>query len=221
MIKRETRQPASVPVLRADDPAGIARAIDLLRGGGLVAFPTDTVYGLGVDARQAEAVRDIYAAKRRPPEKAIPLLVASILDALPFVSTIPDRALPLIEAFWPGGLTLILPIAKGVPAIISPGPGIAVRMPDHPVPLELIRRLGAPLAATSANASGSADPTVARDVLRQLDRRIDLIIDGGSTPGRRASTVVDLTTNPERVLRSGPISASMLRRFLPDLEESL
>jgi len=189
-----------------------------LRGGGLVAFPTDTVYGLGVDARLPEAVAEIYIAKRRSPAKAIPLLVAGLAEAMPFLAAIPEEAPRLIDAFWPGPLTLIFPMAAGVPVIISPGPGIAIRMPNHPIPLELIRRLGAPLAATSANMSGKPDPMEARDVLEQLGRRVDLVLDGGRTPGEGASTVLDLTTLPPRILRSGPITVEQLRSFLPELE---
>ena len=218
MIERCSKpRPGNAPVYRADDPLGLEQAVELLRAGGLVAFPTDTVYGIGADARRPAAAADIYLAKQRTPEKAIPLLVAGLDDALPFVATVPDAAMALIEAFWPGGLTLVLPIAAGVPAIISPGPGIAIRMPNHPTPLTLIRRLGAPLAATSANISGGLDPTEARQVLDQLGRRIDLLLDGGRTPGGVASTVVDLTVKPARLLRAGPISAEQLREFLPDL----
>lgn len=219
MIKRcstPRRKPALV--YPADDESALERAVELLRQGGLVVFPTDTVYGVGADARLPDAVMDIYLAKQRPPDKAIPLLIAELQDALPFIAGVPEEALALIEAFWPGALTLVLPIAKGVPAIISPGPGIAVRMPAHPTPLELIRRLGAPLAATSANLSGHPDPLEVRDVVNQLGRRVDLVLDGGRTPGSSPSTVVDLTKKPPRVLRAGPISIEELRRFLPGLE---
>ena len=202
----------------ADDPAGIQRAVELLQNGGLVAFPTDTVYGIGADARQPDAVSEIYVAKRRSPDKAMPLLVASLEDVKPFVSSIPEAAHRLIDTFWPGGLTLVLPIAPGVPAVLSPGSGIAVRMPDHPVALELIRRLGAPLAATSANVSGKPDTLTAREVLEQLGRRVDLVLDGGQTSGMQPSTVVDLTTTPARLLRAGPISMEQLREYIPDLD---
>jgi len=206
-------------VYAADDPAGLELAIDLLRRGRLIAFPTDTVYGIGADARLPESIAEIYIVKQRPPDKAIPLLVAHPADIEPFVSHIADEARRLMDAFWPGGLTLVLPIAAGVPAIISPGPGIAVRMPDHPTPLALIRRLGAPLAATSANRSGNPDPLTAGAVIEQLGRRIELILDGGPTMGSRASTVLDMTVWPARILRTGPLTAGQLRTVIPDVVE--
>lgn len=216
----------SVPELKddilvaADIPANVDRAVEFLRAGRLVAFPTDTVYGIGADVRQPDAVHEIYIAKRRSPDKAIPLLVAGLDDVKPFVSSIPDASAALIDAFWPGPLTLVLPIAAGVPAIISPGPGIAVRMPDHPVALDLIRRLGAPIVTTSANVSGQSDATTAAEVWEQLGRRVDLILDGGQTAGMRPSTVVDLTASPARLLRIGAISPDQLRRFVPELSDS-
>lgn len=212
-------RPGNAPILAADDPAGLDEAVDLLRRGRLVAFPTDTVYGIGADARQTDSIAEIYIAKGRPPEKAIPLLVADVSDMQSYVAHIPDAARRLMDAFWPGGLTLVLPIAAGAPAIISAGPGIAVRMPDHPTPLALIRRLGAPLAATSANRSGHADPLTAGAVAEQLGRRIELILDGGPTPGGRASTVLDLTAQPARLLRVGPFSAAQLRAVIGDILE--
>lgn len=199
------------------DPEAMERAAELLMIGRLVAFPTDTVYGLGADPRLPDTVAEIYVAKGRPPDKAIPLLVSDLDGAGPFVARIPDDAYRLIEAFWPGGLTLVLPIGAGVPPIISHGPGIAVRMPDHPVPLELIRRIGGPLAATSANRSGSPDPTTAAQVMSQLGRRVDLLLDGGATPGGKASTVIDLTRRPAKVLRLGAIGLEKLRGAIDDL----
>ena len=204
----------------ADDPAYIARASELLRSGRLVAFPTDTVYGIGADARLTDAVYEIYIAKRRSPDKAIPLLISDLKEIQPFVAYIPSGARALIDAFWPGSLTIVLPIAAGVPAIISPGPGIAVRMPNHPVALELIRQLGSPIAATSANISGKPDATTALAVVEQLGRRIDMVLDGGSTPGARPSTIVDFTQQPARVLRLGPISLEQLRLLVPELADS-
>jgi L-threonylcarbamoyladenylate synthase len=215
----------SVPELRedllygADEPAHIARAGELLQSGHLVAFPTDTVYGIGADARLTDAIYEIYIAKRRSPDKAIPLLISDLEEIRPFVASIPSAARAVIDAFWPGSLTLVLPIAANVPAIISPGPGIAIRMPDHPVALELIRRLGSPIAATSANLSGSRDATTAQAVVEQLGRRIDMVLDGGPTPGAQPSTIVDFTQQPARVLRVGAITLEQLRRYIPELAD--
>lgn len=207
------------PLCRADDPQCLERALQVLRGGGIAAFPTDTVYGVGADARDPDAVAELYIAKRRPPSKAIPILISEVGQLRQFVRYIPEKARPLMEAFWPGGLTLVLPKADDVPAIISDNPGIAVRMPDHPVPLELIRRLGAPLATTSANISGDEAPVTAQEVLAQLGRRVDVIVDGGMTAGGIASAVVDLTLDPPRLLRAGAIPIEALRKILPDLVE--
>lgn len=201
----------------AGDPDCIAHAVEILRDGGVVAFPTDTVYGLAADARLPDAVAELYIVKRRAPDKFIPILIADEADLRAFVSDVPEPARRLMEAFWPGGLTLVLPIAPGVPAIISPGPGIAVRMPNHPVPLELIRRLGAPLATTSANISGMESPSTAQEVFEQLGRRVDLILDGGPTPGPIPSTIVDFTVLPPRLVRAGALAASEIRRLIPDL----
>lgn len=206
------------PLCPAGDPECIALAADILREGGVVAFPTDTVYGLAADARHPDAVAELYIVKRRAPDKAIPILIADEADLRDFVSRVPEPARRLMEAFWPGGLTLILPIAPRVPAIISPGPGIAVRMPNHPVPLELIRRLGAPLATTSANISGAQSPSTAQEVFEQLGRRVDLILDGGPTPGPIPSTIVDFTTTPPRLVRAGALAAAEIRRLIPDLQ---
>ncbi len=205
------------PICPAGDPDCIALAVEILRDGGVVAFPTDTVYGLAADARQPDAVAELYIVKRRAPDKAIPILIAGLEDLQHFVSHVPEPARRLMEAFWPGGLTLILPIAPNVPAIISPGPGIAVRMPNHPVPRELIRRLGAPLATTSANISGAESPSTAQEVFAQLGRRVDLILDGGPTPGPIPSTIVDFTSSPPRLLRAGALDPAEIRRLIPDL----
>ncbi len=209
--------PMESPLCPAGDPDCIARAVEILRDGGVVAFPTDTVYGLAADARLPDAVAELYIVKRRAPDKFIPILIADEADLHRFVSQVPDAARRLMEAFWPGGLTLILPAAPNVPPIITPGPGIAVRMPNHPVPLELIRRLGAPLATTSANISGMKSPSTAQEVFEQLGRRVDLILDGGPTPGPIPSTIVDFTASPPQLLRAGTLAAAEIRRLIPDL----
>jgi L-threonylcarbamoyladenylate synthase len=186
--------------------------------GQVVAFPTDTVYGVGVHAFQPEAVAALYAAKNRPRTKAIPILVSQIEDIARVALTVPAAAWELVERFWPGGLTLVLPRVERVPPIVTAGGGtVAIRCPDHSVPLALMNAIGAPLAATSANLSGEPSPTTAREVTLQLAGRIPLIIDGGECPGGLPSTVVDLSVTPPRLLRAGPISAQDLRDLLPDL----
>jgi L-threonylcarbamoyladenylate synthase len=202
----------------ADNPETIRRARRLLRSGEVVAFPTDTVYGVGAHAFQPEAVAALYVVKNRPATKAIPILVAQIEDMKRVACQIPTIAWKLAERFWPGGLTLVLPRAVEVsPVVTAGGDTVAVRCPDHPVPLALVDAIGAPLAATSANLSGQPSPTSARQVAEQLGGRVPLIIDGGECPGGVPSTVVDLSASPPRLLRDGAISAGELNVLLPDL----
>lgn len=207
-------------VMAADDPQTIRRARRLLRSGQVVVFPTDTVYGVGAHAFQTEAVAGLYAAKNRPATKAIPILVAQIEDVARVARIVPAVAWRLAERFWPGGLTLVLPGAKKVPSIVTAGgDSVAVRCPDHAVPLALINAIGAPLAATSANLSGQPSPASVRQVLAQLAGRVPLIIDGGDCPGGVPSTVVDLSVSPPRLLRAGAIPIEAVRDLLPDLVE--
>ena len=205
-------------VLPADDPEAIRRARRLLQAGEVVAFPTDTVYGVGAHAFQSEAVAALYGVKGRPEEKAIPILVAQMEDVERVARAVPPAAWRLAERFWPGGLTIVLPRAAKVPdSVTAGGDTVAVRCPAHPVPLALMNALGAPLAATSANLSGQPSPATARQVIEQLAGRLPLIIDGGECSGGVASSVVDLSVSPPRLLRAGAVSAEELRAFLPDL----
>jgi len=197
------------------EPADIAQAVDVLRQGGVVAFPTDTVYGVGADVRQPEAIAALYEVKERPLSKAIPVLLARAEDLCSVAREVPKSAWRLAEQFWPGALTLVVRRSPSLPSILTAGGStVAVRVPDHPVVRALIEGLGAPLAATSANISGQPSSVTADDVLAQLGGRIALILDGGPCPGGRSSTVVDLTTTPPRVLRPGPISAEQIRAAL-------
>jgi L-threonylcarbamoyladenylate synthase len=187
-------------------PEDLAQAIQVLRTGGLVAFPTDTVYGVGAHAWLPAAVEQLYVAKRRPRDKAIPLLIAGV-DVLSQVAVdVPETAAILAHHYWPGALTLVLRRDPRVPDAVTSGKEtVAVRVPDHPVTQALIAALGAPLAATSANLSGQPAPDTAQGVLAQLNERIDLILDGGTCPGGIASTIVDLTVSPPAILRAGGI----------------
>jgi L-threonylcarbamoyladenylate synthase len=200
------------------EPAAIQRAAEILKAGGLVAFPTETVYGLGARAYDAASVARIFAAKGRPPTN--PLIVH--FPHAPFGADESheawhNRASWLAARFWPGPLTLILPKPVALPAIVTGGgPTWAVRVPDHPVPHALLLAVGA-LAAPSANVSSTVSPTTAEHVLSSLDGKIDLVLDGGPCPGGIESTVVDLTSNPPRVLRPGPIRPSELRAVIGDV----
>ncbi|HID62131.1 MAG TPA: threonylcarbamoyl-AMP synthase [Anaerolineae bacterium] len=192
----------------------MAEAVHILSAGGLVAFPTDTVYGVGAHAFQPQAVQKIYAAKIRPRDKAIPLLLATPDDLSLVAESVPPVAHLLAERFWPGGLTLVLRKRAIVSDAVSSGPTVAVRVPDHPVTQALIVALGAPLAATSANLAGNPSPVTAQEVVGDLGGRIDLILDGGPCPGGIPSTVLDLTTDPPTILRSGAIAEEDIRAVL-------
>ena len=189
----------------------IALGADILRRGGVVAYPTDTLYGLGADITQPAAVEQVFDIKGRPHGMPLPVLLPNP-EALSMVSDdVPPLAWTLARRFWPGPLTLVVPRASRVPAIIAArGWTVAVRVPDHPVPRELSRLLGAPITGTSANLSGGPSPHTAEEVSRQLGSSVDLIIQGGPPPDGRASTVLDITQTPPRILRLGAVSWEML-----------
>ncbi|MBI1830868.1 MAG: threonylcarbamoyl-AMP synthase [Planctomycetes bacterium] len=182
----------------------IARAAEIVRSGGLVAFPTETVYGLGANALDANAVAKIFAAKGRPATNPIIVHVATIAAARALVGAWPSAAQRLAERFWPGPLTLVLPKAAWVPDLVTAGgPTVAVRMPAHPVALALLQACSLPLAAPSANRSTELSPTLPAHVLASLADRIDLLLDAGPAAGGLESTVLDLTTDPPGLLRPG------------------
>src|SRR3990172_13213185 len=199
-------------ILAPPDAATLERAAQLLRRGGLVAYPTDTVYGLAADPRNDEAVRKLFEAKGRKPEQSVPLLFASPQDLAYVVADVPDVALGLLREFWPGPLTIVLPKAQRFRSRAVVGDTVAVRVPDHPVPREPSRLLGGPITGTSANLTGGPEPLTADDVRSQLGDRVDLIIDGGPCPGGTPSTVVDCTVEPPHIVREGVISRDELRR---------
>lgn len=194
-------------------PEAVQRSLTVLASGGLVAFPTDTVYGLAASAFDAQAIERLFLAKERQTEKAIPVLLANLTDLEKVTFDMPDHARRLVEKFWPGPLTLVVRRHPNLPENISPYPTIGVRMPDHPVALAILRASG-PLAVTSANLSGFPSPTRADQVLEQLNGRIDLIIDGGATYGGVPSTVVDCTGPTPKILRAGPITQTNLDQAL-------
>jgi len=191
----------------------LPRALEILRGGGLVAFPTDTVYGVGSLAFKAAAVESIYAAKNRPNEKAIPVLLGGAEDLAKVVASIPPMALTLAARFWPGPLTLVLPKHPDLPEAVSATATVGVRVPDHPAARRLLQAAG-PMAVTSANLSGHVSPSTAEEVFEQLSGRIALILDGGRTPGGVSSTVVDCVGAEPKVLREGPIPWGEIARVL-------
>jgi L-threonylcarbamoyladenylate synthase len=209
----------STEVLHVDatwpDPGALKRASTILREGGLVAFPTETVYGLGGNALNPEAVLKIFAAKSRPPINPLIVHIARAEDARPLVQTWPEAAQLLADKFWPGPLTLVLLKSKQVPDLLTAGgPTVALRVPSHPVALGLLEFCELPLAAPSANRSTTLSPTRGDHVLRSLEGRFELLLDAGATPGGIESTVIDLTTSPPRLLRPGLIAAADIEAVL-------
>ncbi len=200
-------------LIAASHPEAIPQALDLLKQGELVAFPTDTVYGLATDVRNVQAIERLYLAKDRETSKAIAVLIGSIEDLAQVTVHLPPAALRLVEAFWPGPLTIIVERHPDLPDNLSPLPTVGVRMPDHPVALALLNASG-PLAVTSANLSNAADTTSAQSVLEQLAGRVALVLDGGRTSGGVPSTVVDCTRPDALILRPGPISAEAIARVV-------
>ena len=196
-------------ILAASSGDAIPNALEILKAGRLVAFPTDTVYGVGVLAFDDKAVESIYAAKDRPMEKAIPVLVSDSEDLDKVAVSIPHSARKLASRFWPGPLTILVPKRADLPESVSATSTVGVRVPDHEVARALLRAAG-PMAVTSANISGRESPVTAEEVYEQLGGRIDLIIDGGKTPGGVPSTLVDCTSAELKVLREGPISLEEL-----------
>jgi L-threonylcarbamoyladenylate synthase len=200
-----------------DAMQGVLEAAKLLNAGKLVAFPTDTVYGLGACLGLSEAVQALYTAKGRPENRPIPVLVASVEDARKLAKAVPESAEKLFKAFFPGPLTVVLPAVEWIPSEITAGTGsVGVRMPNCQAALELIRLCGGALAVTSANLSGHTEATTADEVLRQIGDRIDAVLDGGKCPGGVPSTVVDLTVDPPAILRKGALPPEHVMRLLSE-----
>ncbi len=194
----------------------IEKGIHLLKKGGLVAFPTDTVYGLGACFNNLAAVERIYRLKQRRRNMGLPLLVADAAQMEEVAAAISPAAWLLLRRFLPGALTLVLPRAESVPDIVTGGGGtVAVRIPNHPVPLALIRGVGMPIIGTSANISGRPSPLAADEVLSQFGSKLELVIDGGRCPVGRESTIVDVTGDVPRLLRQGAISRQELEQVCP------
>ena len=206
-------------ILSASSNDTIVRALAVLRAGGLIAFPTDTVYGAGALAFDGRAIESIYQAKDRPVEKAIPILISDIKDLDKVGINIPEAAHKLAARFWPGPLTVIVPKRENLPLAVSATSTVGVRVPDHETARALLRAAG-PMAVTSANISGAQSPITAEEVYEQLGGRIPLIIDGGRTPGGTPSTLVDCTTPELLVLREGPIALEELLSALKDEPEN-
>lgn len=193
------------------DQEHITRAAQRLRQGAVIAFPTDTVYAVGARALDPSAVRRLYAIKRRPESQPVVLLVADP-GQLRGWAVVTERAEALMARFWPGPLTLVLPRRAGGPIVGAAGPTIAFRAPDNRVALQLLRALAEPIASSSANWAGAPPPVDADGVFKSLEHEIDLILDGGTTPLGKPSTILDFSADEPRILREGTISKDELLR---------
>ena len=202
-----------------DDDAGRVAAIDVLRAGGIIGLPTDTVYGVAVALDAPGGIERLFAAKGRPPERAI-MVLADSLDQIADLVEVPAEARVLAAACWPGGLTLVLPLRPGVtlPAALSAGTAtLGVRVPDHPTPRAIARAVG-PIPTTSANRHGDPPALDGIGVLAALGQTLDLVLDGGPARGGRSSSVVDCSAGPPRLLRPGAISVDALAAVLEDAD---
>ncbi len=206
-------------IYKGDDHIGMEEAVKVLRSDGLVAFPTETVYGLGANALNENAAAKIYAAKGRPSDNPLIVHIADTKDVYELAKDVPDRAVMLMEAFWPGPLTIILNKKDIVPNGTTGGLStVAIRMPSHPVALQLIQKSGLYIAAPSANTSGRPSPTEAKHVAEDMTGKIDVILDGGAVGIGIESTIVDLTGAVPAILRPGFITKSMLENIIGPVE---
>ncbi len=197
------------------DDAGLALALHHLQQGQILCFPTDTVYGIGGSALDETAIAKVFQAKARPATVALPVLLADLADLPKVARTIPDLAWRLAEAWWPGGLTLVLPASTKLPQLLTAGKNtIAVRVPNHAQLRKLIGQFGTPIAGTSANLHGQPTPSTAHAVAAQLAERVPLVLDGGIATGEQPSTIVDLSAEQPTILRQGLISAAQLHPWL-------
>ncbi len=201
------------------DEAELKEAAEILKNGGLVAIPTETVYGLAANAFDGKAVAKVFEAKGRPTDNPMIVHISKLEEIYPLVTELPESAKALADAFWPGPLTIILPKSELVPREVAPRlETVAIRMPSHPVARKIIELAGLPLAAPSANSSGSPSPTSAQHVLHDLDGKIDAVIDGGECDVGIESTVITLATNPPRLLRPGGITVDELESVLGKID---
>lgn len=202
------------------DMKAIRAAADAIRRGELVIFPTETVYGLAADALNVSAVRKVFEAKGRFDRQPLPVQVASLADVSKAAAFIPQSARPLAERFWPGPLTLVLTKSAALPSVVTGGrETVGVRVPDHPVALALVKEVGSPIVATSANISGGPSPRNAEQAIRDVGENVSLVLDGGECRLGVSSTVVDVSVTPPKILRRGTIGVDEIRKVLGEVEE--
>lgn len=201
---------------------GLKRAVECLLSGGLVAFPTESFYGLAVDATNETAIKRLFSVKKRGPDIPVLLLIPSVGALNRFVKRIPPVAHRLIEEFWPGALTLIFEAGPDVSPLLTAGTGkIGIRLSSHPIATALTKGLGVPITGTSANISGRPACRNAEEVLSCFGQEVDLILDGGKTEGEIASTVLDITVHPPQILREGMVNQGQLEKLMKVQGETL
>ena len=203
-----------VRTIPASDRTCVQEAVRLLRRGKLVCYPTDTVYGIGAAVGDDEAVRRLFVAKGRPPDKPVPLLIADAGDAARLAEVTP-LARTLMERFWPGALTIVMKRAGGFCSLALAGQEtVALRVPDHPLVREIIRSLGEPITGTSANRAGAPPPVTAAEAAVQMGTEVALVIDSGPCPRGQGSTIMDITREPPQILREGAVGREEIEEAL-------
>ena len=199
-----------------DSCKAIENIQSILNSGEVIAFPTDTFYGLGADPLNPNALSKIFEIKQRPADKPLLVLIHSLKQLADFSIEVNDNARKLMEHFWPGPLTLIFKAAPGLPDVLTAGTGtIGIRLPDHPFTCKFLETLDRPLTAPSANISGASEPLSAQEVNKELGDKLSLIVDGGSAPGGKPSTIINTTTYPPTLIREGGLSRSDIESVLP------
>lgn len=202
------------------DREAIKRAASALRQGKLVIFPTETVYGLAADASNASAVAKVFAAKERKLTDALPVQIGDKKDICKVAESVPAAGIKLVEKFFPGPITLVLKRNPNIPEIVTAnGPNIAVRMPNHPVALEMIWEFGCPIIATSANISGGLEPKTAADAVAQIGESVEVVLDAGATEFGTASTVIDVTVKPPTIIRLGALSIEEIKEVVGEVSQ--
>ena len=193
----------------------LTRAVEILANGGIIAYPTETFYGLGADATNEKAIENIFAVKGRNFKTPVSLIIGQAEDIHPLVLDVPQTAKKLMAAFWPGALTIVFSAADIVSPLLTAGSGkIGLRVSSHPGAQGIVQKLKRPLTATSANLSGAPECTRASEVVEQLSNKIDAIIDLGDTPGAKGSTIIDVTCDPPVILREGVISRQTIEKYI-------
>ena len=191
-----------------------SRAVEILASGGVIALPTDTLYGISANALDPDAASKVFTVKGREEFSPLPIFISDASDIFHYGRDVPDAAVRLAELFWPGKLTIVVRKTEHIPSVVSGGyDTVGLRVPDHPVPREIVRELGAPITATSANVSGRPPLTAASDVVAELGSRLDLVLDGGALSPSLPSTVINVATDPPRILREGAVSPSRIQKL--------